>query len=160
MLRKFSFDDAVFVYTLMNSPGWLRFIGDRDIKTVDDAKRYIKERFYPTYELKACGFWCVVEKNSSEPIGTVSMILRDSLDEVDLGFAFLPKYTGYGYAFEASQAILKIEQNECGLESVLAFTDLDNARSQSLLKRLGFTRIGLKTVKEEWGESLLYRLEF
>ncbi len=159
-LRKFTLDDAAFVYTLMNSPGWLRFIGDRDIKSHADAKQYIQDRFFPTYQETGCGFWCVLSKNSNEAIGTVSMLLRDALDEIDLGFAFLPESTGFGYAFEASQAILKMEQKDCNLRSVLAFTDLENARSQSLLERLGFSKIGLKVVKEEWGESLLYRLEF
>ena len=159
-LRKFNLHDAAFVYTLMNCPGWLQFIGDRRINTHDDARKYIQERFLPTYTQKSCGFWCVIEKTTNKPIGTVSMLLRDSLDEVDLGFAFLPEFTGFGYAFEASQAILHIEQQESGLSSVLAFTDLENTRSQSLLERLGFSKIGLRVVKEEWGESLLYRLVF
>ena len=160
VLRKFTTQDATFVYTLMNSPGWLQFIGDRDIKSLVDAERYIQERFFPTYKQPGCEFWCVLSKQTNEPIGTVSMLLRDPLDEIDLGFAFLPEFTGFGYAFEASQAILQLEQKESKLSSVLAFTDLHNTRSQTLLERLGFNKIGLKVVKEEWGESLLYRLEF
>jgi len=160
ILRKFTLDDADFVYTLMNSPGWLQFIGDREIKNQEDAKNYIQTRFFQSYEQNSSGFWCVTLKSSTKPIGTVSMLLRDSLDEVDLGFAFLPQYIGLGYAFEAAQAILNIEQQESELSSVLAFTDLENTRSQALLKRLGFHKIGLKTVNKEWGESLLYRLEF
>lgn len=159
-LRKFNLHDAAFVYTLMNSPGWLEFIGDRDIHTLSDAEAYIQNYFFPTYAKKSCGFWCVLEKHSNEPIGVISMLLRDSLDEVDLGFAFLPAYTGLGYAYEASLAILKIEQEESNLTSVLAFTDLENTRSQLLLERLGFIKIGLRVVKKEWGESLLYRLVF
>ena len=160
ILRKFVLDDAAFVYTLMNSPSWLQFIGDRGINSKSDAEHYIQERFFPSYDQPSCGFWCVLDKKSNTPIGTVSMLIRESLDEVDLGFAFLPEFTGFGFAFEASQAILETEQKESGLSSVLAFTDLENSRSQALLERLGFTKIGLKIVKEEWGESLLYRMEF
>ncbi len=160
ILRKFVLDDAAFVYALMNSSGWLQFIGDRGIKSLTDAEHYIQERFFPSYEQLSCGFWCVLDIKTNTPIGTVSMIIRESLDEVDLGFAFLPEFTGFGFAFEASQAILEIERNESGLSSVLAFTDLENSHSQALLERLGFTKIGLKIVKEEWGESLLYRLDF
>ncbi|MBT8141340.1 MAG: GNAT family N-acetyltransferase [Gammaproteobacteria bacterium] len=142
----------------MNTPGWLEFIGDRNIDSVHAADDYIVQRFIPTYEQTGCGFWCVVELSTKEPIGTISMIQRENLDEIDLGFAFLPKYEGNGFAFEASQAILEKERKESGLQSVLAFTDLNNQRSRKLLSKLGFSELGLKIVKPEWGESLLYRL--
>jgi len=159
-LRKFTIADAEFVYRLMNTPGWLEFIGDRNINSIQAAENYIVEKIIPTYQQAGCGFWCVEKSDNGYLLGTITMLQRESLNELDLGFAFLPEYTGMGYAFEASKAILELEKNESKLQSVLAFTDLENRRSRALLNRLGFHELGLKTIKPEWGESLLYRIKF
>ena len=136
-LRCFTTADAEFILALVNDPDWIRFIGDRNVHSLDDARTYIENRLIAVYARQGFGFWCVALKESNEPIGMCGLIRRDGLDDVDIGFAFLPRHRGQGYALEAAQATLTYARNVLGLRRIVAITAVDNERSARLLQKLG-----------------------
>ena len=130
--------DAAFMLGLLNDPSWLRFIGDRGVKTLADAQAYIENGPVAMYARRGFGF-CIVEARDAAktPLGICGLSQRDYLDHPDIGFALLPQHAGKGYAFAAAAAVLSYAQAELGLACVLATTRVDNLRSQNLLERLG-----------------------
>ena len=137
ILRRFTIDDAQFALTLLNEPSFLRYIGDKKVRTLDDARQYILTGPVASYERNGFGL-CVVElKASHKPIGMCGLIKRDELPDPDIGFAFLPDFWNKGFAFEAAAAVLQSASDTFQL--VLAITSLDNVASIKLLERLGFT---------------------
>ena len=129
--------DAAFMLTLLNEPSWLRFIGDRGVRTIDDARNYIVQG--PAVMYASLGFGlCIVEsKDLACPMGICGLMKRDYLDAVDIGFAFLPAYWGQGYAYEAAAAVLNFAKADLGLKRILATTRVENVASQKLLEKLG-----------------------
>jgi ribosomal-protein-alanine N-acetyltransferase len=138
-LYPYSLQDAPFLLSLVNEPTWLQFIGDRKVYTLEDAERYLVEGSIRSYAEHGFGFWKVTVKNTGVPIGSAGLAKRDYLAEVDLGFAFLPEYTGQGYAYEAAQAIVQYAKDHLHLAELVAFTTKDNKASIKLLEKLGFT---------------------
>ena len=132
-----SIADAGFILTLLNEPSWLRFIGDRGVRTIDDAKDYIIQGPVAMYASLGIGLCTVELKDSSCPVGICGLIKRDYLDAADIGFAFLPAHWGKGYAYEAAAAILNFAKADLGLKRILATTRPDNIASQKLLEKLG-----------------------
>jgi ribosomal-protein-alanine N-acetyltransferase len=126
--------DAAFIFELLNSEGWIKFIGNRNINDENDAVDYIKK----ILANNNLNFWVVRLLDDKSKIGIVTFIKRDYLQHHDIGFAFLPKYFGKGYAFEATNAVIKklIKQNQ--LSILLATTLPENVDSIGLLKKLGF----------------------
>lgn len=141
-LRKIEVTDAPFFYELLNSGGWLHYIGDRNIKTIADAEQQIIEKYIPSYTTNGYGSYLVIEKASKLPVGTCGMYKRENLDHPDIGFAFLSPFMGKGYGFEASNAILKNAVDTLNLTKVLAFTVPHNVASIKLLKKLGLKKTG------------------
>ena len=137
VLREFTTEDAAFLHELVNAPEWLRYIGDRNIRNTDDAERYITERLQSSYETIGYGFYLVQLRKEGTPVGLCGLIHRNGLEDVDLGFAFLPQHTGKGYAYESALATLAYAQNLIGLHRVVAITGKDNIKSIQLLKKLG-----------------------
>lgn len=135
-LRRFTPADAAFALELVNDPAWLRFIGDRGVRTLDDARGYIG-KITAMYEKHGFGSWLVELKADGSPIGTCGIIQRDTLPEVDLGLAFLPQYRGQGYAYEAAAATLAYGRSQFGLKRILAIVSPDNISSIGLLVKLG-----------------------
>jgi len=129
--------DADFIYRLVNEPTWLKYIGDRKVYSPEGAKAYIKKSFTDHYAKNGFGLYMVCLKDGT-PIGLSGLINRDSLEDIDIGFAQFPEYAGKGYAFEAAKAVLDYGKNELNLEYVVAITSADNFRSQDLLTKLGF----------------------
>ena len=138
VLRELVETDAPFIRALVNSPGWLKFIGDRGIKTIADAENYIIKGPVASYENNGFGLYLVALKEEDVSIGMCGLIQRDSLPGPDIGFAFLPEYTGHGYALEAATAILRHAHDKLQLEKLLAITMEENIRSVQLLGKLGF----------------------
>jgi RimJ/RimL family protein N-acetyltransferase len=136
-LRRLDDGDAAFILRLVNDADWLRYIGDRNVKSLDDARNYIQTGPVEMYARMGYGLYAVVLAGG-EPIGLCGLIKRDSLEHADLGFAFLPEYRGRGYAFEAARATLAYARNVLGLPRILAVTTLDNEASGGLLTKLGF----------------------
>lgn len=129
-------EDAAFVYDLVNDPGWLRNIGDRGVRNLDDARAYMRRAMLAMYERHGFGMYLVELKETGEPIGTCGLVKRDGLDDVDIGFAFLPQFRDRGFAREAAVAVLG-HARELGLPRVVAIVSAANDRSISLLERIG-----------------------
>jgi RimJ/RimL family protein N-acetyltransferase len=138
IIRHLLTSDAGFMFRLLNDPAWLRFIGDRGVKCHDDAVRYIETGPMDMYSRLGFGFYAVELKETGDLAGICGLAKRDYLNEVDLGFAFLPEYRSRGYAFEAARAVLGHARNDLRLSRVLATTRMDNHHSAKLLEKLGF----------------------
>lgn len=138
ILRPFQLSDAPFIIELLNSEGWIRYIGDRNIKTREQAEQYLLNGPFKSYETNGFGLSLVALKESREPIGMCGLIRRDTLPHVDLGFAFLPRHIGAGYGYEIAKATLNHGFEVLNLPKVVAITLPDNLRSILLLKKLGF----------------------
>jgi RimJ/RimL family protein N-acetyltransferase len=137
-LRAFTVDDAQFVLTLLNEASFIRYIGDKKVRNLDDARRYLLNGPIASYERHGFGL-CVVElRESRTPIGMCGLLKREELPDPDIGFAFLPDFWSKGFGFEAASAVLHDARERLGLERVLAITSLDNEPSIKLLERLGF----------------------
>jgi RimJ/RimL family protein N-acetyltransferase len=136
-LRWLDAGDAAFVLELLNDPDWIRNIGPRDVHTLEAAARYIEERFQPGYRRHGFGLNLVEARHGGEALGLCGLIKRDTLDDLDLGFAFLPRHRGHGYALEAAQAVMR-QAAALGVSRVVAIVLPGNAASLRLLGRLGF----------------------
>ena len=136
VLRELTTDDAPFILALVNDPAWIRFIGDKGVRTLDDARSYILAGPVALYRRHRFGLW-LVEAKQQGAIGMCGLIRRDTLDHVDIGFAFLPAYRGLGYAREAAAATLAYGRQVIGLDRIVAIADPDNASSIGLLERIG-----------------------
>jgi [ribosomal protein S5]-alanine N-acetyltransferase len=137
ILRWLTVDDARFIFALLNDPSWLRFIGDKGVKTLDDARDYIRKGPMAMYERTGFGLYLTALKADGIPIGLCGLIKRDSLENVDIGFAFLPKFHAQGYAHESASAVLEYGKRTLGLKRIVAITAPDNAGSSRLLAKLG-----------------------
>jgi len=138
-LRCLEEGDAPFILELLNDPAWLRFIGDRGVRTVEAARGYLEDRIISMYRKFGFGLWMVELKSGGKPAGICGLVKRDTLPEVDLGFAFMPEYRGLGYAYESGFAVRNHAITTLGLARLLAITSPVNADSVRLLERLGFT---------------------
>lgn len=136
-IRRMCIDDAQFMLGLLNEPSWLRFIDDRGVRTIADARHYILSGPVEMYERLGYGFYIVELKATSDKLGICGLAKRDFLDDPDIGFAFLPQYCGQGYAYEAALAVLDYAKHEIGLQRVVATTRPDNVISANLLEKLG-----------------------
>lgn len=136
-IRTVEADDAPFYLELVNDPDFLAHIGDRGIRTLDAAREHIHKG--PVCMQAALGhaIWLVALKDSGAAIGMCGLIKRDTLPEVDLGYAFLPAWRGRGYALEAARGTLAYARDALGLARMLAITSLDNTASGALLEKLG-----------------------
>ena len=142
-MRQFVPSDAAFVLELLNEPSWLRFIGDRGVRTLDDALAYIENG--PQAMFARYGFSLLVAERKADgaALGMCGLIKRDTLDAPDIGYAFLPRAWGQGYAREAAAGVLAHGHNTLGLPRILAITDPDNLTSIKLLESLGMQFIEL-----------------
>ena len=137
-MRELSAGDAPFILRLLNDPAFVRFIGDRGVRNRSDAQRYIAEGPGASYRRFGFGPYAVILKGTGQAIGICGLLKRDFLADVDLGFAFLPRFRSKGYAFESAAAVLEDARKSRGLHRILAIVSPDNAASIALLRRLGF----------------------
>ncbi len=140
IISKFTLKDAPFFLELTNTPNWIKYIGDRNLKTVKDAEEYIKNRTLKSYSEFEFGFYKLQLKNENQkPIGTCGLIKRETLDDVDIGFAMLPEYESKGFGYESSLAIMELAQHKFNLKRILAITLAINKKSIKLIEKLGLT---------------------
>lgn len=139
VLRRVTLDDAAFILELVNQPSWLQYIGDKGVRNLDDAKRYLEQGPLDMYRRLGFGLFRVELKSRGEPLGLCGLLRRDTLDAIDIGFAFLPQHWKQGYAYESAAAVLDYAGNVLKQPRVLAITSPDNNRSICLLEALGFT---------------------
>ena len=159
LLKPCSEEDAEFIFRLFNTPNWIKYIGDRNIRTVESAEKYIVEKMKP--QLGRLGFsnYTVIRKKDRAKIGTCGLYDREGLEGIDIGFAFLPEYEKQGYAFEAADALKKAGFKNFGLTSIRAITTKDNFSSQRLLEKLGLELMGSTKLLDNNEELLLYKIE-
>jgi len=138
-LRTMLPDDAEFIVELLNDSAFLRFIGDKGVRTIEDARQYILTGPMESYERHGFGLWLVALKGPKTPIGICGFLKRDTLSDVDLGFAFLPQHRSKGYAFESAAAVMDYGRKVLGLRRVVAITNEDNVGSIRVLEKLGMS---------------------
>lgn len=158
-LREFVLSDADFIIALLNSPGWLKFIGDRNIKTTVQAEAYLQNGPINSYLQNGFGLYMVQLKKTATPLGMCGLIKRDALPYPDLGFAFLPQFTGRGYAFEAAKACVAHAKASSHNPTLCAITDTFNQASQSLLSKLGFRFTKKIKLKDEENELDFFSMQ-
>ena len=159
IITELTLQDISFIQALTNSPGWLEFIGDRNIHSDQDAIKYLETGPMSSYKIHGFGLFRVALKETNEPIGMCGFLKRDMLPYPDLGFAFLPEYHGKGYAYEASSVILNWAESNLKSRHVLAITNQDNVRSLKLIQNLGFEKISPISMNNELLSQFQYRLD-
>lgn len=129
--------DASFILELVNSPGWLQYIGDRNVHSILDAEQYLQNGILKCYKEYGFGFWLVKDIIKNQKLGICGITKRESLDFPDIGFAFLPKYQSMGYGYEAAIATLKHVKENLRLERIVAIANVENVASNTLLIKIG-----------------------
>lgn len=137
-VRHLTVDDAEFILRLLNEPTFVRHIADKGVRTLEDARVYLRNGPIASVARHGFGLNCVELKETGEAIGMCGLIRRDALDDVDIGYALLPGFCGQGYAAEAARAVLDSAVRGHGLRRVIAVVNTDNSDSSRMLEKLGF----------------------
>ncbi|MBA3961240.1 MAG: GNAT family N-acetyltransferase [Chthoniobacterales bacterium] len=151
-LREMEESDAAFMLESLNEPAFIRHVADRGVRTVAEAQTYLRERITSKYQSQAYGVWLVELKETSEAIGICGLIKRDTLEDVDLGFSFLERFWGRGFAFEAAAAVVDYGWKVADLPRIIAIVSPRNTASIRLLQKLGLSferKIRLSTSEPE-----------
>jgi RimJ/RimL family protein N-acetyltransferase len=159
VLRHLSTGDAEFVLELLNQPSFIRYIGDKQVRTLDDARAYMLDGPLKSYATYGFGLNLVELKLDRTPIGICGLLQRDTLPGPDIGFAFLPDYWHQGYAFEAAAAVMKHARASLGVDRVLAITSPDNDASAKLLTKIGLRFERVVKLAEDAAEVRLFTSE-
>lgn len=158
VLREFEATDSEFIIKLLNTDGWLRYIGDRYVRDLKQGVEFIEGRLRPSYTEHGFGFYVVESKNTKECLGMCGLVKREGLENVDIGYAFLPENFGRGYAYESSLAVVEFAKNKLKLKALDSITMSINKSSIKLLERLEFSFERNILLNNE--ELMLYRKEF
>jgi len=156
ILRRLTTGDAEFVLELLNEPSFLQYIGDRGVRSLEEAREYIVNRLVASYERNGFGLYLVELKESRIPIGISGLVKRDALPDADIGFAFLPAYWSKGYAVESAAAVMNYARDVLGLTRIVAITSLDNEGSAKLLGKIGLRFERLIKLSEDAEEVKLF----
>jgi GNAT superfamily N-acetyltransferase len=156
MLRHLGLEDAEFIRELLNEPSFIQNIGDRGVRTNADACRYILNGPVVSYDRFGFGLYLVALKEIDTAIGICGLLKRDTLEDVDIGFAFLPKFWGKGYAYESAAAVMEYGRNVVGLRRIVAVTAPDNESSIRVLRKLGLRFERMVRMSEDGKESRLF----
>ena len=155
LLTPTSIEDAPLFLALLNTPKWIEFIGDRNVRTIEDAQKYISDRVLPQYERLGYGNYTVSLRTDGTKIGCCGLYDREGLQGVDIGFSYLPSYERKGYGYEAACCVRDAAFNDFGLQTIGAITIEKNVASRGLLEKLGL--VFKKKIKlENAAEELLY----
>ena len=156
ILKPASLDDADFFLELYNMPKFIQFIGDRNMRTKEDAENYIQNRFLPQLERLGFGNYVVILKENQKKIGAVGIFEREGLEVLDIGFSFFEKFEGKGYAYESATKIKEIAKEEFNISKLSAITSKDNFSSQKLIQKLGLKFQKYVTLPDETEELIYY----
>ncbi len=156
ILRQFTLDDAAFILELLNTPTWLRFIGDRGVHSIEDAENYLRNGSLKSYAENGFGFYAVVEKESKKAIGMCGLIKRDTLPDIDIGFAFVPNLISKGFGYEIASATLDYAFNVLKIKRIVAIVNPENEKSIGLIKKIGMQFEEMIKFGEEAKELMLF----
>lgn len=156
ILRRLTVDDAPFILALLNDPAWIKYIGDRGVRTIDDARANILNVHIATYERLGFGFYLTERKSDGAPIGLCGLIHREGLEDVDIGFALLPDFRAGGYASEAALAVMAYANNNLKLTRIVGITSHDNVSSIKLLEKIGLKFERMVTLPKIENEVMLF----
>lgn len=156
-LREIGPGDAEFIRELMNEPSFIRHIGDRGLGSEEDARRFILEKMIPSYGKFGYGLYLVCSRDVGTPLGICGLVRREGLDGPDIGFAFLERFWGRGYAFEAARAVLGHARKALGLGRILGVTSRTNPGSIRLLEKLGLAFSRTVVLPGIGGERMLFQ---
>ena len=156
ILRPTTEIDTSFIFELLNTPKWIKYIGDRNIKTLKDAEAYIKNKMMPQLEKLGFSNNTIIRKSDGVKIGTCGLYDREGLDGVDIGFAFLPQFEKKGYAFESTNKLKEIAINDFNISKISAITLKENIDSQNLLVKLGLQYKKVVRLPNDKAELLLF----
>ncbi len=159
-LRELTEGDTAFIIELVNSSGWIKYIGDRNIKTPEQAKAYLENGPIKSYQENGFGLWLVETKHNKNPIGMCGLLKRNYLEDPDIGFAFLPEFIGQGYGFEAAAATLSLAKDQLKLRTLCAITMPTNHASIRLLEKIGLKFIKSFYPPDNHEELSLYQMSF
>ena len=157
-LRRLTLGDAPFILRLVNEPSWLRFIGDKGVRTLEEARGYLEKGPLDMYAQVGFGLYLTELRDGAIPIGICGLIKRESLPDVDVGFAFLPEYWGKGYGYEAASAVLEHGKREFALKRIVAIISPDNRQSIRVIERLGMVRESSLELPGDGGKTLLFAM--
>lgn len=159
-ISKFQISDSPFILELLNTPSWLKYIGDKNVKNLGDAHQYLLNGPIKSYEENDFGLWKVTLKEGDISIGMCGLVNRPTLEDVDIGFAMLPEFSGKGYGFESASATLAFAKNELNLKKIVAITMEENVYSQKLLQKIGLRFEQNVKFSEEGEELMLFGIDF
>jgi len=159
-LREMSVEDAPFMLELLNEASFLRFVGDRGVRTVEDARGYLLKGPIDSYQRFGFGMYLVELKDEAIPMGVCGLVKREILPDVDIGFAFLPQFWSKGYALESATAVMTYAREVVQLKRLVAIVSPDNERSTGLLGKLGLTFERMIAWPEDGAELKLCAIEF
>lgn len=155
-LRRLHAGDALFILRLVNDPSFLQFIGDRGVRTADDARRYLQLGPMASYRQHGFGLFMTQLRGDATPVGICGLLKRPTLDDVDVGFAFLPEHCGHGYATEAASAVMAWGRSHHGLRKIVAITSPSNVASARVLEKIGLRRVGVTRLSGEDHDVVLF----
>lgn len=159
-IRHLVSDDSKFILELLNDPAFIKNIGDRGVRNLDDAKNYILNGPSAMIEKYGFGLFCVEIKETGTPIGMCGLLQRDYLTDPDIGFAFLPKYTSMGYAFESAAAVMEWGRKNHHMKRIAGIVNPDNGGSIKLLEKLGMKFERMILVPGDKFEIKYFAVEF
>jgi RimJ/RimL family protein N-acetyltransferase len=150
--------DAEFMLELLNEPAFIKNIADRGVRTTEESRQYLASGPVASYEQNGFGMYAVELKESGVPVGVCGLVKREGLDDVDIGYAFLERHWGKGYAYESASAVLDYGRDVLGLERIVAITAPDNRGSIRVLEKIGLRFEKMITLPGYEGESRLFGL--
>ena len=160
ILRQLTTDDSKFILELLNDPSFIRNIGDRNVRTIEDACSYILNGPVASYTKNGFGLYVVLIKETNESIGMCGLIKRDGLEDVDIGYALLPRYWSKGYAVEAARATMAYGRDVIGLRRLVAVVDPANEASIRVLEKLGLRYEKMVRLSADDIELKLFAIDF
>ena len=159
LLREMSTADADFMLAILNDPDFIRYIGDRGVRTQGQARDYLTDRVLKSYTEHGFGMYAVERKTDQVVIGICGLVRREHLDAPDIGFAFLPEFRNAGYGLESAAAVLEFTVGKLRIDRVLAIATPDNLASNALLERLGMRLEQVTRLAEDDANLNLYVYE-
>ncbi|MFT5500271.1 MAG: ribosomal-protein-alanine N-acetyltransferase [Woeseiaceae bacterium] len=159
ILSRLSYDDCEFIYELVNEPVFKRFVGDKQVATLTDAREYLKNGPIGSYERHGFGMFRVSVRDGGEPLGICGLVKREQFADPDLGFAFLRRSWAQGYALESAQVVLEYGKKQLGLSRIIAIADPDNSASVRLIEKLGLEFEGTVRIEGDTSDINLYATE-